>query len=79
MSMASLLSCLNMPLTMPLAALLSVHDGVGGCGCSNSFSVVLNGSNSFAFTNSAAVSASDADATTCLITLARMLNHTPRC
>ena len=58
---------------MPLAVLLSVHSGVGGCGCPSSVSVTLSGSASFAFMNNAAISASAADAMTCLITFARIV------
>ena len=72
-SIALLLSCLKMPLIMPLAVLLSVQSGVGGCGCPNSVSVILSGSASFAFMNNAAISASAADAMTCLIILARIV------
>ena len=68
--MALLLPCLNMPLVMPCAALLSVHSGAAGCGCPSSASAALAGRSSLALMNSAAAYASAADAMACLATFA---------
>ena len=70
MSMALLLACFKVPLMMPLAVLLSVLIGVGGCGCPSSAHVTRSGSSSRAFMYSAAISASAADDTTIFIIFA---------
>ena len=59
--MALLLAWLNVPLMIPLAVLLSVCIGVGGCGCPSSSHVTRSGSIARAFIYNAAISALAAD------------------
>lgn len=66
MSIAFDLFCLTVLLAIPLAQMLSVCNGVGGCWCPSSISVVRKVHASWALWNSAAISASAADATTIL-------------
>ena len=70
MSIALLLFCLNIPVRIPHAVLLSVLIGVAGCLCPNSSHVTHSGTSSFAFIYNAATSASAADAITTFIIFA---------
>jgi hypothetical protein len=63
------LFCLILPLLYPVAVVLSVSIGVGGCLCPNSSNVVLRKAPSFAFMNTAPIYASAADDITCFRTL----------
>jgi hypothetical protein len=69
MSMAFVRFCLIVPLLYPVAVVLSVFSGVGGCLCPNSSNVVLRTAPYFAFMKTAPFSASAADDITCLSTL----------
>ena len=70
MPAALLRPCLKIPLIIPLAVLLSVCMGVGGCGCPSSSSVALNGSKPRALMSSAAAHAPAAGAAACLVAFA---------
>jgi hypothetical protein len=67
--MAFVRFCLIVPLLYPVAVVLSVSTGVGGCLCPNSSNVVLRTAPSFAFMKTAPIYASAADDITCLSTL----------
>jgi hypothetical protein len=67
--MAFVRFCLIVPLLYPVAVVLSVSIGVGGCVCPNSSNVVLRTAPSFEFMKTAPISASAADYITCLRTL----------
>jgi hypothetical protein len=67
MSMAFVRFCLIVPLLYPVAVVLSVSIGVGGCLCPNSSSVVLRTAPSFALMNTAPISTSAADDITCFV------------
>jgi hypothetical protein len=67
--MALVLFCLIVSLLYPVAVVLSVSIGVGGCLCPNSSNVVLRTTPSYAFMNTAPISASAADYITCFRTL----------
>jgi hypothetical protein len=69
MSMAFVRFCYIVPLLYPVAVVLSVSIGVGGCLCPNSSNVVLRTASSLAFMKTAHISASAADDITCLRTL----------
>ena len=57
----------------PFVVLLSVRIGVGGCGWPSSLHVTRSGTRSWAFMNSAAISASGAGATTLFSVFARTM------
>jgi hypothetical protein len=63
------LFCFIIPLLYPVAVVLSVSIGVGGCLCPTSSNVVLMTAPSLAFIKSAPISASAAEDMTCLRTL----------
>jgi hypothetical protein len=63
------LFCLIVPLLYPMAVVLSVSIGVGGCLCPNSSNVVLRTAPSFALMNTAPTYVSAADEITCFRTL----------
>jgi hypothetical protein len=67
--MAFVRFCSIVPLLYPVAVVLSVYIGVGGCLCPNSSNVVLRTAPSLAFIKTAPFSASAADNIMCLRTL----------
>jgi hypothetical protein len=69
MSMAFVRFCFMVPLMYPVAVVLSVSIGVGGCLCPNSSNVVLRTAPSLAFIETAPISASAAYDITWLRTL----------
>jgi hypothetical protein len=67
--MAFVRFCFIVPLLYPVAVVLSVSIGVGGCLCPNSSNVVLRTAPSLAFIKTAPISASAAEDITFLRTL----------
>jgi hypothetical protein len=61
--------CFIVPLLYPVAVVLSVSIGVGGCGCPNSSNGVRRTAPSLAFIKTAPIYASAAEDITCLRTL----------
>jgi accessory gene regulator protein AgrB len=58
--------CFIVPLMYPVAVVLSVSNGVGGCGCPNYSNVVRRTALSYAFIKTAPMYASAAKDITCL-------------
>jgi hypothetical protein len=69
MSMAFVRFCFIVPLLYPVAVVLSVSIGMGGCLCPSSSNVVLGTAPSFALMRTAPISASAAYDITCFRTL----------
>jgi hypothetical protein len=69
MSIAFVRFCLIVPLLYPVAVVLSVSIGVGGCLCPSSSNVVLRTAPSFVLMKTAPISASAAEDITCFRTL----------
>jgi hypothetical protein len=67
--MAFVRFCLIVPLLYPVAVVLSVSIGVGGCLCPNSSDVFLRTAPSFVLIKTAPIYASAAEDITCLRTL----------
>jgi hypothetical protein len=66
MSIAFVRFCFIVPLLYPVAVVLSVSNGVGGCGCPNYSNVVRRTAPYLAFIKTAPISASAAEDITCL-------------
>jgi hypothetical protein len=69
MSIAFVCFCFIVPLLYPVAVVLSVYNGVGGCGCPNSSNVVQRIAPYLAFIKTAPISASAVEDTPCLRTV----------
>jgi hypothetical protein len=67
--MAFVRFCFIVPLLYPVAVVLSVSIGVGGCGCPNSSNSVLRTAPYLVFMKTAPISALTADDITCFRTL----------
>jgi hypothetical protein len=76
MSMACVRLCLSVPLLYPVAAVLLVCSGVGGCGCPISSNVLHKVFASFAFRNTDHIAASAADDIT-FLRIVLMIKMTP--
>jgi hypothetical protein len=72
MPMAFVRFCLIVPLLYPVAVVLSVYIGVGGCLCPSYSNVVLRTAPSFALMKTAPISAFAAEDITCFRTLLRI-------